>query len=295
MFPAAFEYHRPTTLHEALALLEEFGDNAKLMSGGHSLIPSMKLRLIQPEHLIDLASIDALKGIRVDDDVITIGAATTHWEVESSRDIKEALPVLCEVARVIADPQVRNRGTMGGSLANSDPAADWPATIVALDAELVCRSQRGERVVQAAEWFQDLFVTALMDGEILCAIRFKHLPPRTAAAYQKLPHPASRFALVGVSAAVTTDESGRCIEARVGITGVHKHAVHAREVEQSLKGRPFAPAVISSAATMADSGLEIADDIHFSAQDRRELCRTYVERTLKQTYQRMLDCDFQGK
>lgn len=113
MFPATFEYHQPTTLSEALALLDEFGDNAKLMSGGHSLIPSMKLRLIQPEHLIDLGSIDALKGIRIDGDAVTVGAATTHWEVESSTHLKTALPLLCEVARVIADPQVRNRGTMG--------------------------------------------------------------------------------------------------------------------------------------------------------------------------------------
>jgi carbon-monoxide dehydrogenase medium subunit len=295
MFPAAFEYHKPTTLCEALALLDEFGENAKLMSGGHSLIPAMKLRLIQPEHLIDLGAVDILKGIRTDSETIIVGAATTHWEVESSTDLKETLPVLCEVARVIADPQVRNRGTMGGSLVNSDPAADWPATVVALDAELVCRSKHGERVVQASEWFQDLFVTALMEGEILCAIRFKRLPPRTAAAYQKLPHPASRFALVGVSAAVTTDEGGNCIKARVGITGVHKHAVHAHNIEQALKGRPFIPEVISSVATVADCDLDIGDDIHFSEQDRRELCRTYVERTLRQTHQRMLDCDFQSK
>ncbi len=295
MFPAAFEYHRPTTLDEALALLDEFGDNAKLMSGGHSLIPSMKLRLIQPEHLIDLGSIDALKGIRLEGDAVVVGAATTHWQVESSAEVKAALPLLCEVAGVIADPQVRHRGTMGGSLANSDPAADWPATAVALDAELVCRSKSGERLIEASEWFQDLFATALMDGEILCNIRFKRLPPRTAATYQKLPHPASRFALVGVSAAVTVDEAGNCIKARVGVTGVHKHAVHARAVEQALAGQPFIPDVIASAAAVADHGLDIGSDIHFLEEDRRELCRAYVERALKQIHQRLLDGDFQSK
>ncbi len=295
MFPAAFQYHRPTTLDEAVTLLDELGDNAKLMSGGHSLIPSMKLRLIQPEHLIDLGSVRALKGIRVDHDVIIVGAATTHWEVESSTDIKAELPVLCDVARVIADPQVRNRGTMGGSLVNSDPAADWPAAAVALDAELVCRSKKGERIVPASEWFQDLFVTALTDGEILCQIRFKRLPPRTAAAYQKLPHPASRFALVGILAAITTDEAGYCIKARVGITGVHKHAIHAHDVEGALTGQPFVPEIISSAAMVADHNLDIGGDIHFSEQDRRELCRAYVERALKQVYRRALNYDFQTK
>lgn len=294
MFPAAFQYHRPATLDEALTLLDELGDNAKLMSGGHSLIPSMKLRLIQPEHLIDLGSIGTLKGIRIDHDAIVIGAATTHWQVESSAEVKAALPLLCEVAGVIADPQVRNRGTIGGSLVNADPAADWPATVVALDAELVCRSIRGERIIAASDWFQDLFVTALMDGEILCEVRFRRLPPRTAAAYQKLPHPASRFALIGVSAAVTIDETGHCIKARIGITGVHKHAVHARDVEQALEGRPFTPEIIAPAAAMADHNLDIGGDIHFSQEDRRELCRAYVERTLNQTYQRMLNCDFQS-
>lgn len=133
-----------------------------------------------------------------------------------------------------------------------------------------------------------------MEKEILCAIRFRRLPPRTAAAYQKLPHPASRFALVGVSAAITTDEAGNCIKARVGITGVHKHAIHARNVERALEGRPFVPEAISAAAALADSDLDIGDDIHFSEPDRRELCRAYVERTLRQTHRRMLDCDFQS-
>lgn len=294
MYPAAFEYHRPATVDEALALLDEFGDDAKLMTGGHSLVPSMKLRLIEPAHLIDLGAIGALKGIRVDDDMVAVGAATTHWEVESSREARAALPLLCEVAGVIADPQVRNRGTMGGSLANSDPAADWPATVVALDAALVCRSSRGERTVPAAEWFQGLFTTALDDREILCEVRFPRLPPRTAAAYLKLPHPASRFALVGVCAAVTTDETGRCVMARVGITGVNTHAIRAGEVEQALVGRPFTPDAIALAAAFADAGLEVGSDIHFSEEDRRELCRAYVERALKEVCRRGSNDDFQG-
>lgn len=138
MYPASFEYHRPDSVEEALALLQQYGDDAKLLSGGHSLIPSMKLRLLEPKHLIDLGGIASLKGIRIEADAITVGAATTHYEVESSADAKNALPLLCEVAGLIADPQVRNRGTMGGSLANSDPAADWPATAIALDAEFIC-------------------------------------------------------------------------------------------------------------------------------------------------------------
>lgn len=294
MFPAPFEYHRPQSLDEALALLTEFGDEAKLMAGGHSLIPSMKLRLLEPRHLVDLGNIAALKGIRVDGDIVTVGAFTTHYEVESSTKMKGALPLLCEVAGQIADPQVRNRGTMGGSLANSDPAADWPATAVALDAEFVCRSKAGERVVPASAWFQGLFTTALEEGEILCALRFRKLPPHSAATYLKLQHPASRFAVVGISAAVTTDETGKCIKARIGITGVNTHASRAATTEQMLEGQLLNPSNIAGAAALADDGFDVGGDMHFSEADRRELCRAYVERALIRVLERTNAGQFQA-
>lgn len=294
MFPAPFEYHRPGSVEEALALLKEFGDDAKLMAGGHSLVPSMKLRLLEPRHLIDLGGIAALKGVRVSGDTIHVGAATTHWEVESSREAKAALPLLCEAAGVIADPQVRNRGTIGGSLANSDPAADWPATVVALDAGFVCRSLGGERIVPAAEWFLGLFTTALGEGEVLCELRFERLPARTAAAYLKLPHPASRFAVVGVSAAVTTDKSGKCRKARIGVTGVNTHASRAAKVEAALEGEDFTPENIAKASAMADDGFDVGSDMHFSEDDKRELCRAYVERALLRVLERTRAGQFQG-
>lgn len=295
MFPAPFEYHRPQTIDEALSLLSELGDDAKLMAGGHSLIPSMKLRLLTPQHLIDLGGIAALKGVRVSGDTVTVGAATTHYEVESSKEAKSALPLLCEVAGQIADPQVRNRGTIGGSLANSDPAADWPATAVALDADFVCKGAASERIVPAAEWFQGLFTTALEDSEILCALRFKKLPPRTAATYLKLPHPASRFAVVGVSAAITTDDSGTCVKARIGITGVNTHASRAPKIEQALEGNPFTRDAIIAAAVDADDGFDVSSDIHFSEADKRELCRVYVERGLIRALERIKGGEFQNK
>lgn len=295
MFPAAFDYHRPATIEEALGLLNKFGDEAKLMAGGHSLIPSMKLRLLEPKHLIDLGAVPALKRIHVEGDTITIGAATTHYQVESSEEVKAALPILCEVAGQIADPQVRNRGTMGGSLANSDPAADWPATAVALDAEFVCIGPNGERVIAAADWFQGLFSTALGEGEILCALRFRTLPPRSAATYLKLPHPASRFAVVGVSAAVTTDDSGACIKARIGITGVNTHATRATTTEKALEGKLFGEELIVAAAIAADDGFDVGSDMHFSEDDKRELCRVYVERALLAVLERTRTGEFQGR
>ncbi|MCW5680361.1 MAG: xanthine dehydrogenase family protein subunit M [Xanthobacteraceae bacterium] len=294
MFPASFAYHRPQTIDEAIALLGSLGDDTKLMAGGHSLIPSMKLRLLEPKHLIDLGGIAALKGVRISGEELIVGAATTHYQVESSKEAKAALPLLCEVAGLIADPQVRNRGTMGGSLANSDPAADWPATAVALDAAFVCRSSSGERVVPASEWFQGLFTTALEEGEVLCELRYKRLPPRTAATYLKLPHPASRFAVVGVSAAITTDEAGNCIEARIGITGVNTHAVRASGVEAEIRGKQFTPALIAEASLRADEDMDVSGDMHFSEEDKRELCRAYVERALLRVLERTKAGAFQG-
>lgn len=294
MFPAAFDYHRPQTVEEAIALLQSLGDDAKLMAGGHSLIPSMKLRLLEPKHLIDLGGVNALKGIRVESDTISVGATTTHYEVESSQEAARSLPLLCEVAGQIADPQVRNRGTMGGSLANADPAADWPATAVALNAEFVCRSQSGERIVPAADWFQGLFATALEEDEILCCLRFRKLPPRTAATYLKLQHPASRFAVVGVSAAITADDKGNCVKARVGITGVNTHAARAAKTEAALEGRVLNAETIAAAAAQADDGFEVGSDMHFSEADRRELCRAYVERALLRALERVEAGLFQG-
>lgn len=294
MIPASFEYHRPESIAQALELLDRFGDDAKLMSGGYSLIPTMKLRLNQPKQLIDLAGIGEMKGIAVEDGHLRVGAFTTHWQVESSPVVKAAFPVLTEVAGVIADPQVRNRGTMGGSISNADPAADYPASIMAFDAELTCVSSAGERKVKGADWFVGLFTTDLAEGEIVRQIRFPLLPPRTAAAYMKLPHPASRFAVVGVAVALSLDEAGTCKDLRIGVTGVNTHAFRASKVEQALIGQKIDGPAIAAASEAACEDLEIGGDLHFSVQDKEQLCRVYVERAVTLALTRAQAGQFQG-
>src|SRR5438552_386600 len=224
MYPAAFDYHAPKNVKEALGLLGKLKDDAKILAGGHSLIPMMKLRLAQPKHLIDLGKVPGLSGIKADGKALVIGAMTTHWEVESSSAVKSKLPVLAEVASVIGDPAVRNKGTIGGSLAHADPAADWPAAMIALGAEMVCEGPKGKRKVGVDQWFLGLMATALKEREILVQVRVPLLPAGSGAAYMKFPHPASRFAVVGACAALTLDKQGVCSKAGVGVTGAGTRA-----------------------------------------------------------------------
>jgi aerobic carbon-monoxide dehydrogenase medium subunit len=293
MIPAAFEYHRPDALARAVDLLERLGDEAKLLAGGHSLIPTMKVRMNQPQHIIDLGGVPELKGISVEHGFLRVGAMTTHWEVESSAVVKSAIPVLSEVASVIADPQVRNRGTIGGSISNADPAADYPASIVAFDADLICIGPDGERTMKGTDWFQGLFTTGLEENEILREIRFPLPRPNTAAAYLKLPHPASRFAVVGVAVMLTTDEANRCSDASIGITGIGTHAVRARAVEDGLRGRLLTDELIAVLSEHAVEGLEISDDLHFSVEDKQQLCRVYVKRAVIEAAARAAAGQFQ--
>lgn len=273
MYPASFAYHRARSLKEALDLLGEHAGAAKFMAGGHSLVPAMKLRMAQPGHVIDIAGIDALRGIRVEGDRLTIGAATTHWEIESSMQVREFLPVLCEAAGVIADPQVRNRGTIGGSLVNADPAADWPASALAFDAEMICVSRRGIRSVPATQWFEGLLSTALSEDELLQEIRFPRLPAKSGAVYLKLPHPASRFALAGVAVAITLNGEGTGAEARIGITGVAEKAFRASAAEEILRTNSLDAAAIAAACELLYGDVEISGDMHFTSDDKRDLGR----------------------
>src|SRR3989449_4148085 len=216
MYPAAFEYHTPASVKEALGLLGKLKDDAKLLAGGHSLIPMMKLRLAQPKHLIDLRKIPGLTGIKQDGNSLAIGAMTTHWAIESSPLVKSKLAVLSEVASIIGDPAVRNRGTIGGSLAHADPAADWPAIMLALGAEMVCEGTKGRRTVKVDDWFQGLMTTALGEDELLVEVRVPLWPAGSGAAYMKFPHPASRFAVVGVAAAGTLAKQGSATKVGLG-------------------------------------------------------------------------------
>jgi carbon-monoxide dehydrogenase medium subunit len=253
-----------------------------LLAGGHSLIPALKLRLAQPQHLIDLSGVGDLNQVRVTGNTLIIGATTTHWQVESSPVVRNVLPYLSKVAALIADPQVRNRGTIGGSVVNADPAADYPASILALNAEMVCISRSGQRVVEAADWFQGLMTTAIEESEILSEIRIPLLSSNSVATYLKLPHPASRFAVVGIAAIATLTADGQCADARIGVTGVGSTASRANHVERQLLHQRFDVKRIDHASDAACEGLDIDGDMHFSADDKRQLCRVYVRRALHQ-------------
>ena len=285
MYPAAFEYHAPTSVQDALGLLGKLPE-AKILAGGHSLVPMMKLRLAQPKHLIDLRKVPGLSGIKEDGGVLAIGAMTTHWEVESSPALKTKSPVIAETAAVIGDPQVRNKGTIGGSLAHADPAADMPATVIALGAEFVCQGPKGKRTVKVDDWFEGLMTTALGEDELLVEIRVPVWPAGSGAAYMKFPHPASRFAVVGVAAAVTLDRDGKCTKAGVGVTGAGTRAVRAKGVEAGLVGKRLDQATLEAAAQKAADGVDVQADLQGSVEYKSHLCRVFARRALEAAVKR---------
>src|SRR5437879_3999150 len=220
MYPAPFEYHVPSTVAEAVALIGKWQDDAKLISGSQSLIPMMKLRLVQPKHVIDLRKVPGLAGVSESDGALLIGALTTYRAIETSEIARSRLPVLSEAAGGIGDAQVRNLGTIGGSLAHADPAADWPAVTTALDASVQVAGPRGERNVPVEKLIVGPLTTVLEPGEILVQVRVPLPGARSGSAYEKLPHPASRFAIVGVAAAVELAGKGTVRRARVAVTGL---------------------------------------------------------------------------
>lgn len=280
MIPEKFEYHVARTLEEATRLAAQFVDDGKLLAGGHSLIPMMKLRLASPKHLVDLGHLEGIRYIREEDGKIEIGALTTHFQILYSGLLQEKCPLLPETAREIGDVQVRNKGTIGGSLAHADPAADWPATALALDAELKAISTSGERWIPVSEFFVDLLTTSLNPGEILTAIRLPVLPSRSGDAYLKHPHPASGFAVVGVAARVTLDESGTVEKASVGITGVNSKPYRARAVEAAITAISPSTQNLETASSHATEGIEPSGDLYASAEYRAHLAKVYTGRAL---------------
>ena len=244
MIPSAFEYERASSVDDALAKLAATGGAGKLIAGGHSLVPLMKFRLNEPSTLIDIARIPGLAGVRERDGALEIGAATVHHEVATSSVLRAQCPVVSDTAATIGDPQVRNRGTLGGSLAHADPAADYPAVMLAVDAEILVQGPDGGRVVSAVDFFQGLFTVDLSADEIITAVRFS---PTQTASYAKLYQRASRFAIVGVAAALDVAD-GTVRSARVGLTGAVSHAVRLTAVEEALVGRAATPEVAAEAA-----------------------------------------------
>lgn len=282
MYPSSFEYHRVGSVKEALSLLDQFGDEARLLSGGHSLLPMMKLRLAQPAHLVDIGGIPAMAKIREEGDRIVVGATATHHQVEESKLVNEKLGLLARCASAIGDVQVRNRGTIGGSLSHSDPAADYPAGVLALEAEIRLESASGVRMVKAEDFFVDLMTTTARHGEILTNVAFAPIPAAAQYAYLKHPQPASGFALVGVAALVQLDKSGNCARVRVAITGLGSKAFRARAVEAALVGKAPDSGAIKAAAAHAGEGIDALSDIHASGDFRIHLAQVYTCRALEQ-------------
>jgi carbon-monoxide dehydrogenase medium subunit len=280
MIPAPFDYLTPATLDEAISLLAEHPDDAKLLAGGHSLIPAMKLRLAMPQILIDIGRIKDLAYIREEGDQVRIGAMTTHHAMESSDRLRDLCPILPECAAQIGDVQVRNKGTVGGSVAHADPAADWPAVMLALRAEMVAASAKGDRVIAADDFFVDMLTTALEPGEILREIRIPIPAGRFGQAYLKVPQPASGFAVVGVAVHLVRNQSGACESASISITGVASKAYRASGVETALAGSALDKAAIAAAAATAADGVSINGDLYASESYRTHLAIVYTRRAI---------------
>ena len=277
MIPTAFDYARATSLDDAIARLAAAGSAGKLIAGGHSLVPLMKLRLSEPAILIDIAHIPDLAGIRESDGQIEIGAGARHHDVATSALLRERCPVVADTAAVIGDPQVRNRGTLGGSLAHADPAADYPAAMLAVDADLHLKGPGGWRVVKARDFFQGVFTVDLAADEILAKVTFA---PARASAYAKLHQRASRFAIVGVAAVLETG-GGTVRTARVGLTGAASCPSRLAGVEAALAGQPATAAAAVAAARGAGDGVsELNADIHGSAEYRRAMIPVFTRRAL---------------
>ena len=281
MIPSTFEYFAPATVSEAAELLQQHGESAKLLAGGHSLVPLMKLRLARPQVLIDLGKIDSMAYIREKNGGLAIGAMTRYADIETSDLVKSRAPVLAEAAGRVADPLVRNMGTLGGNLAHADPSSDLPAVALALDAQLVVSSTGDHRTIDSDDFFVDLLTTSLAPTEILSEIVVPALAPRTGTAYVKFANKASHYAVVGVAAVVTLGPDGVCQKARIGVTGAGPKAVRATVSEGMLEGTNLDAATIAGAAQEAGSGIDFNADIHASAQYRAHLTTVFAERAIR--------------
>ena len=287
MYPASFEYSAPATIDEALALLAQHGDGAKVLAGGHSLLPLMKLRLAQPAHLVDLRRLPEMSGIRRAPDALVIGAMTTHAEVAASPDVRDIAPALADAAGHIGDPQVRNRGTIGGSIAHADPGADLPAVMLATDALIVAVGAGGTRTIDADDFFVDIFTTALLPGELVTEIRIPIPAARSGSAYAKHPHPASRYAIAGVAATIWLERMGARVErAQVALTGFGNKASRAVGAEAALVGRAIDDAAVSDAAARVADGIDARSDAQGDAAYKAELLRVCAERAITKAAER---------
>jgi aerobic carbon-monoxide dehydrogenase medium subunit len=281
MIPNNFEYFAPKSIAEALKLLDKHSDDCKILSGGHSLIPVLKLRLASPAVIVDIGRIKELKQIKIEKDTIRIGANTTHAEIARSAELMQNCPLLVETAAQIGDQQVRNRGTIGGSLTHADPAADWPAAILALNGEIVARSSKGERVIKASDFFVDIMTSAVGPQEIVTEVRIPKPAQPKAAVYLKVPQSASGYAVIGVAAQLKLKD-GKCEDVSIGVTGLAPKAFRAKSVEDALRGKTLDEATVSAATAKADAdAIDALEDIHASGDYRRHLARVYAKRAVQ--------------
>jgi aerobic carbon-monoxide dehydrogenase medium subunit len=280
MNPSQFAYERAGSVDEAITLLQEHGDGAKLIAGGHSLLPIMKLRLAEPETLIDIGRILELRDVRRDDGEIAIGALATHHQIATDAQIRSVVPLLADTAARVGDRQVRNRGTIGGALAHADAAADYPAAILALDATIVTRGPEGERRIPAREFFLDFLTTALQPDEVLTEVRASVPAEGHGWSYQKLANQASGYAIVGVGVIVVADGDGACTDIRIGVTGTAAVAWRAEATEAALRGHRLKTGAVAAAADLVDGGIDALDDLHGSAEYRRRVTRGLTRRAI---------------
>lgn len=278
MIPSEFQYHRPGTIDEAIGLLLQHGEEAKVVSGGHSLIPLLKTRIARPGVLIDIGRMEGLSYVREDAGVCRIGAGTTHYLIESSDVLQKCCPLLPQVAGRIGDVQVRNKGTIGGSLAHADPAADYPAAVIALRATVVAVGPKGEREIPIDGFFTGAYTTALAHDEILKEVCVPDAG--TACAYHKAAQRASGFAVVGVAVQLSVD-NGTCQEAGVGVTGLADHAFRASGVEGGLHGTSLDPNTVESAAAKVADGVTPLEDLFASKEFRAHLAQVHCRRAIQ--------------
>ena len=286
MIPADFDYYRPNTVDEAIKMLQNYGSEAKLLAGGHSLLPILKARLAQPEILIDIGRIPDMNGVMKENNSISIGALATHQEIAGSPIIQKECPLLAETAGQIGDMQVRNRGTVGGSLAHADPAADFPAAMIALDAEVVLTGPEGARSMRTENFFLGAYETAIVGNEILTSVLIPIPLAGSGGVYCKAAQGASGFAICGVAATVTLGSGGTVASAGVGITGVATPAYRASRVEEAITGKSPTSENIEAAGALAADDVQPLDDFYASSDFRRQLARVWTGRALAQATER---------
>ena len=286
MYPKQFDYFVAQNLKQAISLLRKYNDS-KILAGGQSLLALMKLRLAEPKYLVDIGRIPKLTYIRPRNGGIAIGAMTTHDTIEISPLVRSRFSVLSEAASQIGDQQIRNRGTLGGSICHADPASDMPPVMLVLNARLVALGPRKERVIPAEQFFVDLFTTALKDYEVLREIRIPALPPRSGSAYMKFTRRHGDFAIVGVAAVLTVDKKNVCEEVRIGLCSVGSTATRAKSVEKTLLGKVVDDKNIEEASQLADEGTDPPSDIHGSAEYRKAMAKVFTKRALKLAFSRI--------